>query len=199
MPATAPNFELIQSPNDISRHLEADAWRMDVLKAAEALNLPDWWIGAGFLRSFVWDIVEGREPEQNSDVDLVYFDPDNFQPGEDHWRTDLDLTDKMQHDYPFAEWEIRNQARMHYINDFKPYTSTADGIAHWVETATCVGVKLEDGELKYLFCYGTDDLFGLIARPIPDFQTPELITTFRKRIADKHWQARWPHLTVIET
>jgi len=102
----------------------------------------------------------------------------------------------MKHNYPFADWEIRNQARMHVINNFEPYNSTQDGISNWVETATCTAVKLENGKLKLLFCYGIDDLINLVARPIPRFQTTELIDVFNNRIQKKDWQKKWPRLKV---
>lgn len=181
-----------QSPEDITRVLEVDGWRMDVLKAAEELDLPDWWIGAGFLRNAIWNAMEGIDSPPTRDVDLVYFNKSDVQP-----ETDWTYDEKMKMDYPFAKWEIRNQARMHYVNDFEPYTSTADGIAHWVETATCVAVKLKDGKLSYLFCHGTEDLFGLIARPIPEFKSEKLLPTFYQRIEKKRWKEKWPSLRII--
>jgi len=187
------NPRAMQSESDISEILARDSWRMDVLRAAERLDLPDWWIGAGFLRNLVWNTIEGKPSETTRDVDLVYFDSKNAQPEQD-WAYD----EKMKLEYPFADWEVRNQARMHYVNNFMPYNSTADGIAHWVETATCVAVKLNDGKFQYLFCHGTADLFGLIARPIGDFKTPELIYKFRNRVEKKLWKQKWPHLEVTE-
>ncbi len=185
---------MIRSEADITRLIEGNQLMMDVLRAAERLNLRDWWIGAGFLRNPIWNALEGKPIEAARDIDLVYFNQQDVTP-----ETDWAYDEHMNADYPFADWEIRNQARMHYVNGFEPYTSTEDGIAHWVETATCVGVRLQDGQLHYLFCYGTDDLFGLVARPTPQFRTPELLPVFWKRIADKRWRERWPHLRVEES
>jgi hypothetical protein len=182
----------ITSEADIAKLIAADPWMMKVLRAAEALNLPDWWIGAGFLRNKVWDAIEGNESHPTKDVDLVYFNADDIAP-----ETDWSYDETLKRDFPFAEWEVRNQARMHHVNGFKPYTSTADGIAHWVETATCVAVKLEKGTLKFLFCYGTDDLYSLIARPTPGFQSEELIKTFHDRVAQKSWRQKWPRLQIV--
>lgn len=83
---------------------------------------------------------------------------------------------------------------MHYVNDLPPFTLTEDGIAHWTETATCVGVKTEEGRLKFLFCYGTEDLFGLVARPTPSIVGTELIKLFHERLEKKHWREKWPDL-----
>lgn len=103
----------------------------------------------------------------------------------------------MKAKHPFADWEVRNQAQMHYVNGFPPYTSTEEGISHWVETATCVAVKLENGQLKFLFCHGMDDLINLVARPTERFKTPELLPIFYNRIDRKQWQLCWPNLKVI--
>lgn len=174
---------------DIAKIIEVDPWMMKVLSAAESLNLPDWWIGAGFLRNKVWDHISGNVSEPTRDVDLVYFNDIENKP-EDDWAYDELLKSK----YPFAEWEVRNQARMHYKNGSEPYASTYDGISDWVETATCVAVKLEKGILKFMFCYGMDDLVGLVARPIPSFQTKDKIAIFHKRVREKGWRTRWPKL-----
>jgi hypothetical protein len=182
---------VFKSEEDITRLLRGDPWRMDVLRAAAELDLPDWWIGAGFLRNAIWDSIEGKDSPPTRDVDLVYFDGEKTDR-----EIDLTYDNEMKKKYPIAEWEIRNQARMHYVNDFPPYTSTEDGISHWVETATCVAVKTEQEKLRYLFCHGTDDLFGLVARPIPKFRTEELMPVFYRRIEEKNWRKKWPHLRV---
>jgi len=184
------NPNVIKSEDDISELITNDSWRMEVLKAAESLDLPDWWIGAGFLRNLVWDAIEGKT-SRPKDVDLVYFDKKDTA-AESDWAHD----DAMKIKFSFAEWEVRNQARMHYVNGFEPYSSTEDGISHWVETATCVAVKVEDEKLRYLFCHGTSDLFGLIARPIPTFRTPKLMPIFLERVEQKQWQKKWPHLKI---
>lgn len=181
----------ITSEDQISALILADEWRMKVLRAAAELDLPDWWIGAGFLRNFVWDTMEGYKPKEERDVDLVYFSQDDTAP-----ETDWAYDERMKHDFPFADWEIRNQARMHYVNGFEPYTSTLDGISHWVETATCVAVKLQDGKLRYAFCHGTEDLFNLVARPTVLFTSPQLFPEFTKRIDQKRWRQKWPHLKI---
>lgn len=183
----------IASENDITELIHSDKWMMDVLRAAAQIDLPDWWIGAGFLRNKVWDSLSEKPFQPTRDIDLVYFNREDLEP-----ETDWSYDEAMKEKFPFAKWEVRNQARMHYINGFEPYSSTEDGISHWTETATCVGVRLKNDKLEYLFCYGVDDLFGLAARPTPYFQTPALISVFRKRIDEKGWRQRWPHLKVFE-
>jgi uncharacterized protein len=184
---------IISSENDIQKLVETDPWMMEVLRAADTLHLPDWWIGAGFLRNKVWDAMEGNASRPSKDVDLVYFNSKDTKP-----ETDWNYDTQLKSEFPFAEWEVRNQARMHYVNDFKPYTSTSDGISHWVETATCIAVKFQNNKLQFLFCHGLDDLLGLIARPSPCMQGPELLQLFHNRVEQKQWQTRWPHLQVVD-
>jgi len=185
-------MRIISSQQELSTIIEQDEWMISVLRAAEELGLNDWWIGAGFLRNKVWDYIEGNDSKPTRDVDLVYFNSEDVTP-----ETDWAYDKKMKLEHSYAEWEIRNQARMHYVNNSRPFVSTEDGISHWVETATCVAVKLEDGVLRYLFCYGTDDLFGLIARPIPFFNNDEMIKTFYGRIEKKQWKQKWANLKII--
>lgn len=182
---------IIKTENDIKRLVESDEWMMDVLRAAEELNLPDWWIGAGFLRNKVWNGLEGVDSHSSSDVDLVYYDLDDTNP-----ETDWAYDEKMNLKYPDDEWQVRNQARMHYVNNFPPFTSTEDAISNWIETATCIAVKLENGKLKFMFCHGIDDLVNLTVRPIPRFQAPELMGIYKKRMEKKNWQDIWPNLKI---
>lgn len=183
----------IKSVEEISELIRKDGWMMKVLTAAEQLDLPDWWIGAGFLRNKVWNHIEGKDSEQSRDVDLVYFNQADVSQ-----ETDWAYDDKMNKDFPFAQWEVRNQARMHYKNNLEPFHSTADGIAHWTETATAVAVRIAGGNLKYLFCYGTDDLFNLVARPTPYCKSETMLQVFRDRVAKKQWQQKWHDLIVME-
>jgi uncharacterized protein len=57
--------------------IETDPWMMSVIRAAGQLNLPDWMIGAGFVRNKVWDYLHGirRPMVDTADIDLIYFDP----------------------------------------------------------------------------------------------------------------------------
>lgn len=179
--------------SDIPALIESDPWMMRVLECAEALDLPDWWIGAGFLRNKIWDYLEGIPSTPPRDIDLVYFNPADTRPETD-WQYDATMRSK----YPFAEWEVRNQARMHTKNNLPPFTSSQDGIAHWVETATSIAVKKNGSALTFLYCHGSDDLLSLVARPIPFYAAPGQYDVFATRIASKKWRERWPHLTVIE-
>lgn len=148
----------------------------------------DW---GGFLRNKIWDTISGISDHKITDTDLVYFDASDITPERD-WSYD----EMLQHKDPDNRWQVRNQARMHTMHGLPPFSSTQDGISHWVETATAVAVKIDEyGKLRFLFCYGTDDLLQLIARPSPCMRG-DLIDVFHARMAKKRWQDRWPMLKI---
>ncbi|GAB6262514.1 hypothetical protein PSSHI_27580 [Photobacterium sp. R1] len=60
----------------LSQWLRQDDLRMSVLAVVESLNLPQAYVGAGFVRNLVWDHLHGYSPPTPlNDVDVVYFDP----------------------------------------------------------------------------------------------------------------------------
>lgn len=183
-------MKTVISEADIADLVQSDAEMVRVLNIARDFNLPDWWIGAGFLRNKVWDTISGNSQTEMVDIDLVYFNESDTAP-----ETDWLYDERLYKLDPKNIWEVRNQARMHYVNGFDPYKSTEDGIAHWTETATAVGVKLQGKKLRFLYCYGSDDLLNMIARPTPHLHG-DLIQIFYDRVKKKNWQIRWPTLQI---
>ena len=178
---------------DILTLIENDPWMMKVLKVASELNLPDWMIGAGFVRNKVWDYLHGFENSvvPTNDIDLIYFDPENLDEDQEK-EFDKILKEKIN-----INWSCKNQARMHKKHGDEPYKSTEDALANWVETATTIAVRLEDGELKLFAPHRIDDLVNLILRPTPKFRDPELLQMFKERIEKKGWLKQYPKLTVV--
>ncbi|MBI3516172.1 MAG: nucleotidyltransferase family protein [Proteobacteria bacterium] len=167
--------------------LHADARRLALLAAVEALALPDGWIGAGFVRAAVWDAGHGRPAaDPADDIDVVWFDPTRATA--DHDRA---LEARLATLAPAVRWSVKNQARMHARNGDPPYRSTADALRHWPETATAVAVRRRDGALDWLAPFGLDDLFAMTIRPTPAF-AGDRRTVVLDRVRDKRWLERWP-------
>ena len=169
-----------------------DRWRMDVLRAARSLRLPDWAIGAGFVRSRVWDWLDGdRRATMPSDIDVLYFDPTNLSEARE-----AEFERRLSSLMPEA-WSVTNQARMHAVNGDGPYRSTEDALRNWLETPTCVAVRLDaDDRLRLLAPWGLDDLFAMVVRPTPNGAArPDL---YRRRIAGKGWDRIWPQIQVVD-
>ena len=167
------------------------AWRRDALAAVAELALPDGWLGAGFVRTPVWDRLHGfREATPLNDLDVVYFDPSDRDPARDRA-----LEARLRFLVPRLPWQVRNQARMHRRNGDRPYTSTADALCHWLETPTAVALRLEHGRPALLAPLGLEDLMGLRLRPTPHARRHRL-ADYRARVVAKDWCVRWPKIAI---
>jgi len=193
----------IKTEEDILKVIKEDKWMMDILKTVKNLNLPDWWIGAGFVRSKVWDTLHGykiRTPmSKTSDIDVIYFDKNDFIEDEsrfDRTQKEIYYEKLLKKDIPNINWSVTNQSRMHLFHGDKQYKSSEDALAQWVETATCIGVKLNKNNNLILSApRGIDDLVNLILRPTPNANNS--IDLFYERINKKQWLTKWPKLKVL--
>lgn len=189
--------------NDILNLIRKDKWMMDVLRAAESLNLPDWWIGAGFIRDTVWDYLSGyKEKTPLNDVDIIYFDKSDFSPEELEaysTKAEDDYQEKLNKLMPDVKWSVTNQARMHLFHKTDPYSNSTEALADWAETATCIGVRLEKGRLTLLTPHGIEDLVNLIARPNPLYKKlyAHDLGVFQRRAKEKKWIKKWPKLRIV--
>ncbi len=163
--------------------------RRAALLAVASLDLPDCWIGAGAIRTAVWDRLHGRPPAPpDGDVDVVWFDPARADPS-----LDRALEAVLRARAPGPDWSVRNQARMHARNGDAPYRSTMDAMRFWPETATAVAARCTAGGCEVAAPFGFGDLVGLLLRPTPAFSGARH-PAFLARVRDKGWLARWPLL-----
>ncbi len=178
---------------DILNLISSDREMVRALESVRTLELPDWWIGAGFVRNKVWDFLSGYDAKTTApdmDVDVIYFDPtDTSEDSEKGYEQ------KLLELMPNERWSVKNQARMHVVNGDALYTSTEDALSRWVETATAVAVKIDTaGKLQLLAPYGIDDLVSMVIRVSPKFSRP--IEIFHKRVEKKNWTGKWPRVKV---
>ncbi|HGY1011003.1 nucleotidyltransferase family protein [Aeromonas salmonicida] len=173
------------------RLLRADRQRMACLQAAAELALPDWALGAGFIRNLVWDHLHGKAvPTPLNDIDLIYLDPLDPQglaeSEHEQW-----LTARL----PGQRWEVRNQARMHQRQRVSPFASSLEALSHWVEVPTCIGVRLlPDAEFEWLAPYGFAHNWSLQVSANPRCRQESQV--FVQRIQEKRWLSIWPDLVV---
>ena len=60
----------MRASHDLDRILRSTPWLMDALAAAREVDAPNWLIGAGAVRTAVWDRLHGfDEPTELADVD----------------------------------------------------------------------------------------------------------------------------------
>ncbi|MUG47522.1 nucleotidyltransferase family protein [Paenibacillus woosongensis] len=164
---------------------------MQDLRTVRSLGLPDCYIAAGYIRGYIWDCLHGYEARlRHEDIDVIYFDPRLCSAERDEA-----LQSRLIEESGNPRWSVKNQARMHIRNRALPYTSTADAMSRWPETATAIGVRLTDqDELELCAPYGLDDLLCMVVRRSPLF-TDQLY--YLERVRRKNWLQDWPLLTWI--
>lgn len=170
--------------------LRTDTARWQVLAQVAGLQLPDCWVGAGFVRNRVWDHLHARPHSPMSlDVDVLWFDPGCLDAEHDRR-----LEARLRTLDPSVNWSVKNQARMHARNGDAPYRDSADAMRYWPETATAVAVRrtAQDG-CEVCAPLGLDDLFALVLRPTARYVSDKR-AVYESRIASKGWLAAWPLL-----
>lgn len=95
---------ILQNEKDIINLIQNDSEMMDILRIASKLNLPDWWICAGFVRAKIWDSLHAFTVKTNpTDIDVIYFDKENTdEVTEKNFEVVLK---KMQ---PNVPWSVKN-------------------------------------------------------------------------------------------
>jgi uncharacterized protein len=172
-------------------------WLMGALVAAREVDAPGWLIGAGAVRTAVWDRLHGfDEPTELADVDVAFFDPDDLSP-----ERDASVQEALRERDPDTPWDAKNQAAVHlwypakFGYEVPPLTSTEEAVATWPETATCLGVRLHrDDSLTVVAPYGVDDLLGMIHRRNPARVS---IEEYERRLRTKRIAERWPRVRVV--
>ncbi|TKD69400.1 nucleotidyltransferase family protein [Pseudalkalibacillus hwajinpoensis] len=185
---------MLRTKEDVIMLIQNDDRMMEVIKAASKLNLPDWWICAGFVRSKIWDTLHGFENRtETPDVDVIYFDNKDTKE-----KMEKELEAELRRILPDIPWSVKNEARMHVINDIPPYTSAEDAISKFPETATALGVKVDkNNELILTAPCGLDDVLNLKLKPTPYFKdTKERAAIYEERIIKKNWESIWHKIKV---
>ncbi|MCW9129804.1 nucleotidyltransferase family protein [Bacillus paramycoides] len=184
----------IKTEQDIIHFIQNDPWMMNVLQMAKSLQLPDWWVCAGFVRSKIWDTLHNYEVRTATpDVDVIYYD--SMQKDEAYEQL---LETKLTNMDATIPWSVKNQARMHVVNKMLPYSSSVDAISKFPETATALGVTLDEKNNVILTSpCGIEDVLSLQVKPTPHFlETKERIHMYKKRVIIKNWQSKWPNITI---
>ncbi|MEY8347173.1 nucleotidyltransferase family protein [Bacillus cereus] len=184
----------MKTERDIIKLIQNDTWMMEILQTAKSLQLPDCWICAGFVRSKIWDVLHGYEVRTPTpDIDIIYFDPLHISE-----TTEEELEHKLKSIDSTIPWSVKNQARMHVVNNMPPYSSSIDAISKFPETATALGVTLDDQNHVVLTApCGIEDVLSLQVKPTPHFlETKERTNMYEKRLQKKNWQSKWPNITI---
>jgi uncharacterized protein len=133
---------------ELVRLVRRTAWMMQALGTVRSLGLPEWCIGAGALRTIVWDAVHGYPITSTlRDIDVASFDiRDISQARDDGYAVRLRRLE------PNLPREVTNQAGVHdwfadiFGHVVPPLRSLDEAVASWPETATSVAVRLNSDD-----------------------------------------------------
>jgi hypothetical protein len=172
--------------NELIDIITKDKHIIETLDIVKNLKLNDCWVGAGFIRNKVWDILHEIKTTKLNDIDIVFFDETNVSEKEEK-----KIEQKLTTINPKVKWSVKNQARMHFRNNHLKYINTENAISYWPETATAIAVRLNlNDKIEILAPYGLNDLFNLIVKPTPNFD----LIVFQKRVNEKEWLKQWRNL-----
>lgn len=172
--------------NELIDIIIKDELIIETLTIVKNLKLNDCWVGAGFIRNKVWDILHEKRTIKLNDIDVVFFDETNISE-----KLEKEIEQKLTEIDPKIKWSVKNQARMHFRNNHLKYINTENAISYWPETATAIAVRLNlNDKIEILAPYGLNDLFNLIVKPTPNFD----LIVFQKRVNEKQWKKQWKNL-----
>ncbi|MGF9963576.1 nucleotidyltransferase family protein [Bacillus rhizoplanae] len=185
----------LTNEQDIIQLIKEDTWMMEILQTAKQLYLPDWWVCAGFVRAKIWDTLHGFEERTPiPDVDVIYFDAEHIDELEEK-----KYEQQLLNMSPNVPWSVKNEARMHLINNMPSYSSSVDAISKFPETATALGMKLnENDEIVLAAPWGVKDVLNLELRPTPYYEeAKEHASIYEERVRKKKWQEKWSKVKVF--
>jgi len=190
------NTDLQTQIKRLAKILEQSQPLYRIIEQAAGIGLKDYYIGAGCIAQTVWnDQTDLALTHGISDIDFVYYD--NFDLSFQAENVAIERITRMIEPCEI-KLDIKNQARVHlWYKDYfgyeiAPYDSIECAINTWPTTATSVGVRLEDGELKVYVPFGLDDLFGMVVRANKAQITEEI---YLQKV--QKWCGKWPGLTII--
>lgn len=150
------------------------------------------YLGGGLIRNMIWDFLHNySDPTPIDDVDIIYFDDKNVDKAFDK-KIEANLNSKK----PNTVWSVKNQCRMHTINNDIPYSSLKDAVSKFPETSSAVIVRYKnDNTYEFIAPYGYDDLFRLIVKPTPHFMNK--LDKYKERMNKKNWKQTWEKVDIL--
>ncbi|MNR07469.1 hypothetical protein D3C85_1235880 [compost metagenome] len=90
---------------------------------------------------------------------------------------------------------------MHVVNNLPPYSSSVDAISKFPETATALGLALDEHDNVILAApCGIEDVVQMQLRPTPYFaETEDRARIYAGRIGKKNWKSIWHKVIVHPT
>lgn len=172
-----------------------DETLMMALKTVKSLSLKNWCIGAGVIRDCVWSHLHGQMTYTFKDIDVAYFD--KFSDTNSEKKLETELSNMCSG----IKWDLKNQANVHlwysekFGKEVQPLLSLYEAVGTWPETATSVGIYLDErDELQIIAPFGLEDLFNIVLRRNPKRVTPK---DFNSRLMSKGLIEKWPLMKIV--
>ena len=162
------------------------------------LGAPDTWLVAGCLFQTAWNLLSDQPATAGiKDYDVFYCDESDLS-----WHAEDRVIRRAAELFADldATIEVRNQARVHlwfrrrFGEPCPRLTSSRQAIGRYLVLCTCVGARMDSGDVEVFAPYGLRDLFRGRLVPNPVNKSPQL---FAAKAAS--YRARWPWLTVVGT
>lgn len=78
---------------------------MQDLRRVQSLHLPQCYIGAGYIRNYIWDVLHGYDlRELHSDIDVVYYDAQDLREARD-----IQLEQQLREETGNAKWSVKTR------------------------------------------------------------------------------------------
>ncbi len=184
-------------PDELSNALYANPVLSDVLQSWDDIALPNCWVVAGAVVQSYWNAVHEFPPLHGiSDIDLIYFDPDDLSDSSEtnHAERIAKLFDSAS-----IRFDVKNEARVHlwyearFGYSIEPYVSSESAIDTFPTTAGCIGIRPEGDALQAYTSFGFDDLLNLVVRPNRRQITREIYAAKTAR-----WRELWPLIEIVD-
>ena len=148
------------------------------------------YLTGGVLRNTIWNILHNRKEDfYIDDCDIIFYS---------------DIVDKMREKeiekyltniFPYLNWSVKNQARMHIRNGHFKYKNLENAIYCFPETSSAIAIN---GNWQMIAPYGYRDILELNLRPTTFCKRNEL-HIFNKRVAHKKWLSKFEMLNYYST
>lgn len=186
----------VEFRKELKEIIYSNEWLMQVLRNVQEVNLPDWFVTAGTIRSIVWDSLHDHNSNTSiSDIDVIYYDPENLSSNCEK-RVEYDLSLLMSN----VKWDVKNQAAVHLwfeeVFGYKttPIKSCEDAIKRW--NSTSIGIRLEKNDKIFILApYGLTDLFEMKMRR-NSLHIPKDL--FLRKVKERRIEEKWPKVQIIE-